>query len=100
MIDGYDDNFSTTDRPIYVKPVSNPAIYITSKWLDEKKDQYANVFIDDKPLIRCKDCKYWKMNITVIPTSETDKAMYCTRYMWMTHTDADDFCSRGEKKDE
>lgn len=47
----------------------------------------------------CKDCKYWKMNITVIPTSEINNAMYCTRYMWMTHTDADDFCSKGEKKD-
>lgn len=92
MIDGYDDNFSTTDRPIYVKPVDKPAIYITSKWLDEKKDQYANVFIDDKPLIRCKDCKYWWNKI--------DKTMYCTRYLWVVYMDADDFCSRGEKKDE
>lgn len=55
---------------------------------------------EGRKLVFCKDCKYWKMNITVIPTSETDKAMYCTRYMWMTHTDANDFCSRGEKKDD
>lgn len=95
MIDGYDDNFSTsvrtTDRPIYVKlkPIDKPGIYITSKWLDEKKDQYTNVFIDNKPLIRCKDCKYW---------NKPDKAKYCTRYIWMVHTDADDFCSRGERK--
>jgi len=92
MIDGYDDNFSTTDRPIYVKPASinPPNIYIKGKWLDEKKDQYANVFIDDKPLIRCKDCKYWY-------NDEYETEGYCdlTKYFHMT---ADDFCSKGERK--
>lgn len=89
MIDGYDDNFSTTDRPIYVKPVSisPPNIYIKGKWLDEKKDQYANIFIDDKPLIRCKDCKYWDY--------DTDVG-FCTRTEDCDWT-ADDFCSRGER---
>lgn len=95
MIDGYDDNFSTTARPnyiVYVKPLCKPGIYITSKWLDEKKDQYANVFIDDKPLIRCKDCKYWE--------EESKDRFYCERTMFWTTMDADDFCSRGERKDE
>lgn len=92
MIDGYDDNFNTTDRPIYVKPVDKPAIYITSKWLDEKKDQYTNVFIDDKPLIRCKDCKYGSRDpYDMRPIW----CFYCDRYRNET-----DFCSRGEKKDE
>ena len=96
MIDGYDDNFSTTvrttDRPIYVKlkPIDKPGIYITSKWLDEKKDQYANVFIDDKPLIRCKDCKWFD--------ESNDNDLSC-RYFYEAMS-ADDFCSRGEKRDE
>ena len=60
-------------------------------------------------LIRCKECKYWrhwhwKMNIAVIPTpeieEEIEKAMYCTKHIWMMRTDADDFCSRGERRDE
>lgn len=91
MIDGYDDNFSTTDRTIYVKPASinPPNIYIKSKWLDEKKDQYANVFIDDKPLIRCKDCKYWKEDVP--------HNAYC-EIMKIHGFEPDDFCSRGERR--
>ena len=93
MIDGYDNNFSTTDRPIYVKPTSMnpPNIYIKGKWLDEKKDQYTNVFIDDKPLIRCKDCKFWG----------TEQDGYCAAIddPYMLETNADDFCSWGEKNE-
>jgi len=88
MIDGYDDNFSTTVRPIqtYVKPINKPGIYIASKWLDEKKDQYINVFIDDKPLIRCKDCKWF----------DESNDLSC-RYFYEAMM-ADDFCSRGERE--
>ena len=84
---------STTDRP---------NIYIKSKWLDEKKDQYANVFIDDKPLIRCKDCKYWEGFTLNVPPFH-----YCGRLFQNGNTEsigfymeADDFCSRGERRGE
>ena len=96
MIDGYNDNFSTSDRPrpIYVKPVDKPAIYITNKWLDEKKDQYTNVFIDDKPLIRCKDCKYK----VVTKDGEWNPEDIVCDYWASDGLEADDFCSRGERE--
>lgn len=104
MIDGYDDNFSTTARPnyiVYVKPLCKPGIYITSKWLDEKKDQYANVFIDDKPLIRCKDCKYWAINCDNDHQGNHWEWQECQReYGQHMRTGADDFCSRGERRDD
>ena len=42
-----------------------------------------------KPLIYCKDCKYWN--------NETDMT-YCDRTVWFG-TDADDYCSFGERED-
>lgn len=47
--------------------------------------------VSAEEVIPCKDCKYW---------NKIDKAMYCTRHISIMHMDADDFCSRGEKKDE
>ena len=42
-------------------------------------------------IVRCKDCKKWDKN-----------QKFCTRYRWVMDEDmvADDFCSRGERKDE
>lgn len=57
--------------------------------------------VDAEPIIRCKDCKYWQEPV------EQDGYKYpsqCTRderaYMeeCAILMDADDFCSRGEKK--
>ena len=43
-----------------------------------------------RAIVRCKDCKYWR---------KIDKAMYCTRHRHIfMYMDADDFCSRGEKR--
>jgi len=39
--------------------------------------------------VRCKDCKYW---------NKLDKAMCCTRHIWVMQMNADDFCSKGEKR--
>ena len=94
MIDGYNDNFSTTDRPSYVKPVGKPEIYITSKWLNENKDKCTNVFIDDKPLVRCKDCKYK----VVTEDGEWNPEDIVCDYWASDGLEADDFCSRGERK--
>ena len=81
------------DDEVYIK--AEELIDFASKENNNKIEIKGRVYAAP---VCCKDCKYWKMSITAIPTSEIDKAMYCTRYMWMTHTDADDFCSRGEKK--
>ena len=42
-----------------------------------------------KGIVRCKDCKYW---------NKIGYAVYCTRHM--LNMDADDFCSRGERRDD
>lgn len=45
-----------------------------------------------RTIVRCKDCKYWY-------NDEYETEGYCdlTKYFHMT---ADDFCSKGEKKDD
>ena len=54
--------------------------------------------------IRCKDCKYWAELTFLVPPKH-----HCGRLLQQYkgiservsfETDADDFCSRGEKKDE
>lgn len=42
--------------------------------------------IESRPLIRCKNCKYW----------EEDR--FCAYRHHIYDTYADDFCSRGERK--
>ena len=54
-----------------------------------------------RAIVRCKDCKYWAECTFVQPTKN-----YCGRLIeadYNNHNfgfemDADDFCSRGEKK--
>ena len=41
-------------------------------------------------LVYCKDCKYWR--------EESKDRFYCERLFYWTTMDADDFCSRGEKR--
>lgn len=49
--------------------------------------------IDAVPVVRCKDCKCW--------TEWSNGAGSCSRFAldWIG-TDADDFCSMGERKDD
>lgn len=54
------------------------------------RDKGCPYKLEDFDIVRCKDCKYWEV--------DTDVG-FCTRTEecdWNT----DDFCSRGEKKDE
>ena len=45
-------------------------------------------------IVRCKDCKYWHGH------REYERPMLCHRWKDLTlPTLADDFCSRGERKD-
>ena len=48
--------------------------------------------IDAEPVVRCKDCKCW--------TEWSNGTGSCSRFAldWIG-TDADDFCSMGERKD-
>lgn len=41
--------------------------------------------------VKCKDCKYWE--------EESSGRTYCERTMFWIGMDADDFCSKGEKKE-
>lgn len=49
--------------------------------------------IDAEPVVRCKDCKCW--------TEWSNGTGSCSRFAldWIG-TDADDFCSMGERKDD
>lgn len=70
---------------IYVRPtMGRPDVYITTKWIEDHKEQYGNLYIDKKPLVRCKDCKYW-----------TDGTC---EMLGTVHMTADDFCSKGEDR--
>lgn len=60
--------------------------------------------VDAEPIIRCKDCKYWAELTFLVPPKH-----HCGRLLQQYkgiservsfETDADDFCSKGEKKDE
>ena len=61
---------------------------------------YSDDAIVGKVIIPCKDCKYWNTEYR----KDEEKWSVCTRehddpYEVMG-MDADDFCSRGERKDE
>ena len=53
--------------------------------------------IDAEPVIRCKDCMYWKEH-------KPTERRFCelvttpTKSYWLSR--ADDFCSRGERKED
>lgn len=45
-----------------------------------------------RAIVQCKDCKYWE--------EESSGRTYCERTIFWIGMGADDFCSKGEKKDE
>lgn len=53
-------------------------------------------------LVFCKDCKYWDKGL--IKDRDSNVRMYCYRGTWSEYfaheMDADDFCSRGERRGE
>ena len=49
------------------------------------------VFKEKKEIIHCRDCKYWKEDVP--------HNAYC-EFMKLHGFEPDDFCSRGEKKDD
>ena len=48
----------------------------------------AEPTVDAVPVVRCKDCKYWR---------DTDHT--CREHSLVSPMTADDFCSKGERKD-
>lgn len=84
-----------------------PSIEDTTNWLSEQlarpevQESLGKIGVDTEPIIRCKDCKYWQ---EPIEQSGYKYPSQCTRderaYMeeCAILMDADDFCSRGEKR--
>ena len=58
--------------------------------IDVDKERLTNALLLDKKLVRCKDCRFWG----------TEQDGYCAAIddPYMLETDADDFCSWGEKR--
>ena len=52
--------------------------------------------VDAVKVVRCKDCKHWKPIDEHIPHMECD--VFCGAYEHGYPTNADDFCSYGERK--
>lgn len=53
--------------------------------------------VEAVPVVRCKDCKYWKTGEGV---NRSKKVMFCTYQIGHHYARRDeDFCSRGERKD-
>ena len=53
--------------------------------------------VDAVPVVRCKDCKYWKTGEGV---NRSKKVKFCTYPIGRRYARRDeDFCSRGERKD-
>ena len=91
--------FTVEDASMYVKPTNGrPDVYITTKWIEDHKEQYSNLYIDEKPLVRCKDCKYWNKSVYWENEKHEKQSCRCEKNNNIMTT-ADDFCSRGERKD-
>lgn len=61
-------------------------------WLDDAPT------VDAVPVVRCKDCKYWKTGEGV---NRSKKVKFCTYNIGHYYARRDeDFCSRGERKDD
>ena len=53
----------------------------------------------NKPIILCKDCEYWtKVAEDYYVCNQQECSEGCTDSCW--HTEAEDFCSRGKKKEQ
>ena len=53
--------------------------------------------VDAVEVVRCKDCKHWKLIDTLNPHRECQ--IFCGLHDYGYPTNADDFCSYGERKD-
>lgn len=54
--------------------------------------------VDAVPVVRCKDCKYWK---TVEGFNLSKRIRFCTYHIGNQYARHDeDFCSRGERDDD
>lgn len=61
-------------------------------------ERMINVLRDVEPVVRCRDCKHWRHNITCGAVILSGKLWnYCHKHNEMMTED--DFCSRGERKD-
>ena len=50
--------------------------------------------VDAEPVVRCKDCKWWKTNYMW----NGNERKICAREAYEPFRKAEDFCSRGERK--
>lgn len=53
--------------------------------------------VDAVPVVRCRDCKYWKTINSVTLSKGLKFCTYAIGHDYVRHDE--DFCSRGEQKD-
>lgn len=71
------------DKALWFVPMNKRIEY--AKWID------AQPTIDAVPVIRCKDCKYLRFTGTI---------WKCQNRLVMMLCEPNDYCSRGERKEE
>ena len=70
---------------------------VTDTIISKRKDgvEIYAVDVHKRPLVICKDCKYWQ------ESQYYPQVMVCTYVIGATFTrQHDDYCSRGERKDD
>ena len=60
-------------------------------------ERMINVLRDVEPVVRCRECKYWKTINGVTLSRRLKFCTYAIGHNYVRHDE--DFCSRGERKD-
>ena len=89
------NGFSDTYDKAYIIDVidEQPTVNVCPYWDNESDYCALNKPSDAEPVVRCKDCEYWV---------ETDVPIFhlCARGMTITTLSANDYCSRGKRKED
>ena len=91
------DTESTLPYPNNLNPAYTRYLAQMDERIKAKKMVADAPTVDAVPVVRCKDCKYWKTGEGV---NRSKKIKFCTYAIYHSYARRDeDFCSRGERKD-
>ena len=72
-------------------------IQCSACWVNDVLELLEGDSVDAVEVVRCKDCKHWKLIDSLNPHWECQ--IFCGLHDYGYLTGADDFCSYGERKD-
>lgn len=81
------------------KRTCTPGVFCPDSYCIEVKDWITDeMIVDAVEVVRCKDCKYWKTSNGATLTKRLKFCTYAIGHKYVRHDN--DFCSRGERKDD